>query len=68
MIINKDNPVYKDYFSLVNSKKIIMIPKFSSFSATASLLGNNIIVSYRHENDTVLYTYKFNVEYITPLE
>jgi len=59
-----NNPVYKDYFSLVNSKKIIMVPKFSSFAATASLLGNTILVSHFAENETSLYRYKCNLEYI----
>ena len=59
-----DDPIYKDYFSLVLSKKIIMIPKFSSFAATASLLGNNILVSHCHENETSLYRYKCNIQYI----
>ncbi len=59
-----DDPIYKDYFSLVYSKKIIMVPKFSSFSATASLLGNNILLSHYHENETSLYRYRCNIEYI----
>jgi len=46
------DPIYKDYFSLVHSKKIIMVPKFSSFAASASLLGNNILVSHCDENET----------------
>lgn len=59
-----DDSIYKDYFSLVYSKKIIMVPKFSSFAATASLLGNNILVSHCHENETSLYRYRCNLEYI----
>jgi len=59
-----DDPVYKDFFSLVHSKKIIMVPKFSSFAASASLLGNNILVSHCHENETSLYRYRCNIEYI----
>lgn len=59
-----DDPIYKDYFSLVHSKKIIMVPKFSSFAATASLLGNNILVSHCDENETSLYRYRCNIEYI----
>lgn len=59
-----DDTIYKDYFSLVHSKKIIMVPKFSSFAATASLLGNNILLSHCHENETSLYRYKCNIEYI----
>tara|TARA_B100000780_G_C21107189_1_gene447183 strand:- start:1433 stop:2134 length:702 start_codon:yes stop_codon:yes gene_type:complete len=59
-----DDPIYKDFFSLVYSKKIIMVPKFSSFSATASLLGNNILLSHYHENETSLYRYRCNIEYI----
>ena len=59
-----DDSIYKDYFSLVYSKKIIMVPKFSSFAATASLLGNNILVSHCHENETSLYRYKCNIKYI----
>lgn len=62
-----DDPVYKDFFSLVHSKKIIMVPKFSSFAACASLLGNNILVSHCHENETSLYRYKCNIEYINNL-
>lgn len=64
-LLNQINdPIYKDYFSLVYSKKIIMVPKFSSFAATASLLGNNILVSHCNENETSLYRYRCNVEYI----
>lgn len=59
-----DDTAYKDYFSLVCSKKIIMVPKFSLFAATASLLGNNILVSHCDENETSLYRYRCNVEYI----
>jgi hypothetical protein len=59
-----DDPIYKDFFSLVNSKKIIMVPKFSSFAATASLLGNNILVSHCNEHETSLHRYKCNIEYI----
>mgnify|MGYP003324010187 CR=1 FL=1 len=59
-----DDPIYKDYFSLVHSKKIIMVPKFSSFAASASLLGNNILVSHCDENETSLYRYRCNIEYI----
>ena len=59
-----DDPIYKDYFSLVYSKKIIMVPKFSSFAASASLLGNNILVSHCDENETSLYRYRCNIEYI----
>lgn len=59
-----DDTIYRDYFSLVHSKKIIMVPKFSSFAATASLLGNNILVSHCHENETSLYRYRCNIEYI----
>ena len=62
-----DDAIYRDYFSLVYSKKIIMVPKFSSFAATASLLGNNILVSHCHENETSLYRYKCNIEYINNL-
>jgi len=58
------DPIFKDYFSLVHSKKIIMVPKFSSFAATASLLGNNILVSHCDENETSLYRYRCNIEYI----
>tara|TARA_B100000902_G_scaffold399936_1_gene473776 strand:+ start:12077 stop:12790 length:714 start_codon:yes stop_codon:yes gene_type:complete len=59
-----DDTVYKDYFSLVHSKKILMVPKFSSFAASASLLSNNILVSHCHEDETSLYRYRCNVEYI----
>lgn len=59
-----DDTVYKDYFSLVHSKKILMVPKFSSFAATASLLGNNILLSHCHENETSLSRYRCNIEYI----
>lgn len=40
-----------------------MVPKFSSYAATASLLGNNILNSFVNENETSLYTYKCNVKY-----
>lgn len=63
-----DDTVYKDYFSLVHSKKILMVPKFSSFAATASLLGNNILLSHCHENETNLYRYRCNVEYIDEIK
>ena len=59
-----DDDIYKDYFSLVHSKKIIMVPKFSSFAASASLLGNNILLSHCNENETSLYRYKCNIEYL----
>ena len=58
------DPIYRDYFSLVNSTKIIMIPKFSSFAASASLLGNNILLSHCDEKETSLYRYKCNIQYI----
>lgn len=55
---------YKDFYKLVNAKEIFMVPKFSSYAATASLLGNNILNSFLDENNTSLYRYKCNIKYI----
>lgn len=54
--INHD--VYRDFFTLVNAKQIFMIPKFSSFSACASLMGGNMLLSHYDEHETNLYRYK----------
>lgn len=58
------DPVYKDYMKLVNAKSIYMVPKFSSYAATASILGNNILYSHFNEEDTALYRYKCNIQLI----
>ncbi|MHC5089980.1 MAG: hypothetical protein ACYSOT_10270, partial [Planctomycetota bacterium] len=58
------NDEYKDFYKLVNAKEIFMVPKFSSYAATASLLGNNILNSFLNENETSLYRYKCNINYI----
>ena len=53
--------VYRDFFALVHATQIIMVPKFSSFSACASLIGGNTLLSHCDEHDTNLYRYKCNV-------
>lgn len=58
------DPVYRDYVTLINAKKIIMCPKYSSFSATASLLGDNVICSFYDDTDQFNNRYKSNVEKI----
>lgn len=58
------NDEYKDFYKLVNAKEIFMVPKFSSYAATASLLGNNILNSFLNENETSLHRYKCNINYI----
>ena len=57
-----ENNVYNDFFSLVNSEKIYMCSKFSSFSIAASLVGNIPLVSYYKEEDTLLKRYSSIVE------
>jgi hypothetical protein len=58
------NDEYKDFYKLVNAKEIFMVPKFSSYAATACLFGNNILNSFVNENESSLYRYKCNVNYI----
>lgn len=60
-----EHNVYKDFFSLIHSKSIYMCPKFSSYTATASLLGNNTLYSFFNENDTTLVRFKCNLKYIS---
>lgn len=53
---------YKDFFNLVFSKKIIMCPKYSSYSATASLMGDNAIgVFFEPTNDPFVKRYGMKI-------
>ena len=57
------NDIYKDFFTLTFANSIYMCPKFSSYSAVASLIGDNIIYSFFDEKETSLYRYKSNIKY-----
>lgn len=59
-----NDPVYQDYITLMNAVKVIMCPKYSSFSATASLLGNNVICSFYEDTDSFNTRYKCDIECI----
>ena len=61
-IINNND--YKDFYSLVYSKKILMVPKFSSYAATASLLGNNILLAFNDAKKSNIARYNTNIKYI----
>lgn len=52
---------YVDLYILSKSDLIYMVPKFSSFSTTASLLGSTKLYSFFDENETSLYRYKANI-------
>lgn len=54
-------PELMDYYMLMNSKEIYMLPKFSSYAACASLMGDNILHSYFDENETSLHRYKCKI-------
>lgn len=58
------NDIYKDFFTLTFANSIYMCPKFSSYSAVASLIGDNIIYSFFDEKETSLYRYKSNIKYL----
>lgn len=55
------DPVYKDFLLLKHASKIVMVPKFSSFAAVASMLGKNVLYSFFPENATNLYRYHCDV-------
>jgi predicted enzyme involved in methoxymalonyl-ACP biosynthesis len=52
---------YIDLYILSKSDLIYMVPKFSSFSTTASLLGSTKLYSFFDENETSLYRYHANI-------
>ncbi|NNL83136.1 MAG: hypothetical protein HKP28_07090 [Winogradskyella sp.] len=53
---------YRDFFALSKCQSIIMCSKFSSFSITASLIGNVPVISYVYDKK-VLNRYKALFEY-----
>lgn len=52
---------YIDFYILSHATEIYMVPKFSSFATTSSLLGKSLLYSFFEENETSLYRYKANV-------
>lgn len=62
-ICNEDIPnEYKDFFALTLCKTIYMCSKFSSFSITASLIGNIPLVAY-FKDDLVAERYQAMFDY-----
>jgi hypothetical protein len=55
------SPEFIDYYMLMNSGEIYMLPKMSSYAACASLMGDNTLHCHFDENDTSLYRYKCKV-------
>jgi hypothetical protein len=50
-----------DFYYLTKAYKIIMCSRYSSFSSTASILGNSKLISFFDERDTSLNRLKANV-------
>jgi len=67
LVKKKDGNIPKewiDYYYLTKAYKIIMCSRFSSFSTTASILGNSPIVSFFNKNETTLKRFKANVKVV----
>lgn len=58
------SPEYVDFFALSNCSKIWMVSRFSSFSITASLIGNCPLVSFVND-PTTRQRYKALFEYVS---